>query len=274
MRNRPATKSRKERYSRISLYQEMNQEYEVKLDLFEGPLDLLLYCVTKSEVEIADISVAQVTEQYLSYLDLMKELNIDVAAEYLHMAATLLRLKSRELVPQQIDENLETEEDGIHTKEQLIAQLLEYKKFKEAANSLRVFESEQFGSFARGTSDEPKAGRESEEGSKIIGNVSIYDLLSAFMNILNREEEEDEHNHIVQVETARIDDQIEHILSILQDTPEIRFQELFKSSRQKIVLVVTFMALLELVKMQEITFRQEDIFGEIHVVKRTEKEFD
>ncbi|MBD3322119.1 MAG: segregation/condensation protein A [Chitinivibrionales bacterium] len=251
----------------------MNQEYEVKLDLFEGPLDLLLYCVNKSEVAITEISVAQVTEQYLQYLDLMKELNIDVAAEYLHMAATLLRLKSRELVPQQAEEDLEQEEGGIHTKEQLIAQLLEYKKYKEAAGSLRVHETEQFGAFTRGAADRPEAAPESEDGSKIIGNVNIYDLLSAFMNILNREKEE-EPGHVVQFEEAKIDDRIEHILTVLQDNREVRFDDLFRGNKHRIVLVVTFMALLELVKMQEIEFRQEERFGEIFVIRRFEKEVD
>ena len=111
----------------------LNQSYEVKLDLFEGPLDLLLYLVAKDEVDIAQISVARVAEQYLAYLDLIRELNINIAAEYLHMAATLVRLKASDILPSA--EPVITEEgEGIYSREQLVAQLLEYKKYKEAAH--------------------------------------------------------------------------------------------------------------------------------------------
>jgi segregation and condensation protein A len=106
-----------------------HQEYEVQLELFEGPLDLLLYLVNKSEVSIVDISVSEIVTQYLQYLDMIRDLNIDVASEYLHMAATLIRLKARELLPQQEGEEL-LEEDGIYNRDQLIQQLLEYKKFR------------------------------------------------------------------------------------------------------------------------------------------------
>ena len=105
------------------------QEYEVRLELFEGPLDLLLYLVNKAEVNIVDISVSSIASQYLEYLDLMRDLNIDVASEYLHMAATLIRLKARELLPPQEGEVID-QEDGIYNREQLIQQLLEYKKFR------------------------------------------------------------------------------------------------------------------------------------------------
>ena len=131
---------------------QMKQEYEVKLDLFEGPLDLLLYLVNRAEVDIVQIPVAQIAQQYIEYLDLMRELNIDVAAEYLYMASTLIRLKARELLPPVEGETIEQEE-GIYNRQQLIAQLLEYKKYKEAAFSLRHFEAEQIGCFTRGSAE-------------------------------------------------------------------------------------------------------------------------
>jgi len=242
-------------------------EYNVKLELFEGPLDLLLYLVNKSEVNIVDISVSQVVAQYLEYLDLLRELNIDVASEYLHMAATLIRLKARELLPQQDGEEM-ADEDGIYNREQLIAQLLEYKKFKEAAGTLRTFEAEQFGAFARGAAEQVETLQEEQEVD--LGNISIFDLLSAFKRILGRVQSgEQELLHVVSVDTVKIDERIEVIIGILCDRKEVPFEELFAGDYRKIVVVVTFMAILELVKMQEISFRQEENFGPIFVTKKS-----
>ncbi len=245
------------------------EEYEVRLDLFEGPLDLLLFLVTKSEVEITAISVAQVTRQYLDYLDLIRELNIDVASEYLHMAATLLRLKARELLPRDTHENLEDAEDDIYTREQLIEQLLEYKKYKEAAGTLKVFESQQQGTFARGIKDEMPEVEEPEDPG--IGNVTIFDLLTAFKSILERAATE-EPRHVVVSDDVRIDDRLEHILGLLSEKKEIPFAELFSDDVRRIALVATFMAILELIKMQQIWFRQEEQFGSIFVSYREEEE--
>ena len=243
------------------------QEYEVKLALFEGPLDLLLYLVNKSEVNIIDIKVAEVVAQYLEYLDLMHELNIDIASEYLHMAATLIRLKASELLPQQEGEAVGEEEEGIYNREQLITQLLEYKKFKEAAHTLRSFESEHFGAFTRGAADVIEGGHTDHEID--LGNVSIFDLLSAFKRILDRADESDRNLHVVAVDTVKIDECIERVLTLLCDRNEARFEDLFAGDHRKIVIVVTFMAILELIKMQEISFRQEESFGPIFVVRRT-----
>jgi segregation and condensation protein A len=245
-----------------------SQEYEVKLDLFEGPLDLLLYLVTKAEVNIADISVSEVTTQYLSYLDLMRDLNIDIAADYLHMAATLTYLKAREVLPPQPGaEAPPGAEDGIYNREQLIQQLLEYQKFKQAAGALKNFEAEQLGLFKRGAA-EKIADAETAEGVDL-GSLSVFDLLTAFKRVLEMAKKEDEGRHVVNLDNIKIDDRIERVLSVLADRAEVRFEDLFTDDLRKIVVVVTFMAILELVKMQEITFRQEERFGSIMVIRRT-----
>ncbi len=242
------------------------QEYEVQLELFEGPLDLLLYLVNKAEVNIVDIAVSEIVTQYLQYLDMIRDLNIDVASEYLHMAATLIRLKARELLPQQEGEEL-LEEDGIYNREQLIQQLLEYKKFKEAAGTLKVFESEQFGSYVRGKAEVLENTGDSDDVD--LGNLSIFDILSAFKRILERAKDEvPEFKHVVNIDNVKIDDKIEHILSKLSDAEEVPFEDLFLGDYRKIVLVVTFMAILELVKMQQIRFRQEENFGPIFVLRQ------
>lgn len=244
----------------------MNQDYQVRLDLFEGPLDLLLYLVQKSEVSIADISVSLVTRQYLEYLDVMRDLNIDVASEYLHMAATLIRLKARELLPplEGDKEGLE-EEEGILNRKQLIQQLLEYKKYKEAARSLRTFESEAAGSFSRGRMEEVEVPPADE--AEMIGNISIFDLLTAFKRVLETAKDE-KPQHVVEIDHVRIDDRIEHVLGHVAEHDEVPFEDLFRGDTRKLVLVVTFMALLELIKMQEIYFRQESAFGNIFVKRR------
>lgn len=251
--------------------QERQKEYEVKLDQFEGPLDLLLYLINKAEVNIIDISVSKIVTQYIEYLDKIRELNIDIASEYLHMAATLIRLKARELLPPQEGEVVDEQEDGIYNREQLIQQLLEYKKFKEAATTLKVFEAEQFGAFSRGKTEVIEHNASDDEID--LGNISIYDLLSAFKKILERAADPHaEFKHVVEVDNVKIDDRIEHILSLLSESDEVAFEELFRGDYRKIVLVVTFMAILELVKMQEIRFRQEENFGAIFVIRRHDRQ--
>lgn len=249
-------------------------EYSVHLSVFEGPLDLLLYLVNKAELEISKISISDITRQYLEYIDFMKDLNIDVAGEYLHMAATLLRLKARELLPYDMqgpEEGLD-DEGGIYNKEQLIKQLLEYKKFKEAANSLKTYESELIGTFSRGSADEPPAVITDEEDlGKIIGNVTLFDLITAFKSVLTRDVIE-EPSHTVRFDIVRVDDRIERILSLIDEKKEVRFEELFSDDMRRMVLVVTFMAILELVKMQQIRFRQESNFQSIFVERRPEEE--
>jgi segregation and condensation protein A len=249
---------------------QVKQEYLVKLSLFEGPLDLLLYLVNRAEVDITQIQVSQIAQQYLEYLDLMRELNIDIAAEYLYMASTLIRLKARELLPPSEQEQIEGEE-GIYNREQLIAQLLEYKKYKEAAYSLRHFEAEQIGSFTRGSS-EPVTPLSQADDGLVAGAVTVFDLITAFKRVLDRAAAIDASQQTIGHDMVRIDDRIEHILGMVELDREIPFEELFADDMRRIVLVVTFMAILELIKMQEIIFRQETQFGAIFVKRRPEKE--
>lgn len=245
------------------------REYEVKLDVFEGPLDLLLYLVTKAEVDIVNLPVAQITTQYCEYLDLMRELNIDIAADYLHMAATLTYLKAEELLPPAEGQGLALPEEGIYNKEELIRQLLEYQKFKQAAGALKNFEAEQKSIFKRGTSETIEISHDESDGAAVdLGTLSLFDLLSAFKRVLERAQSEEEYRQTIQADNVKIDDRIEHVLSALADSAEVRFEDLFADDLRKIVIVVTFMAILELVKMQEIVFRQEERFGPIVVTRR------
>ena len=240
-------------------------EYKVKLDLFEGPLDLLLYLVQKSEVDIVDISVSEISKQYLEYLDIIRNLNINIASEYLSMAATLVRLKAQELLPEIEAEVLE-EEEGIYNRQQLIEKLLEYKTYKEAAGSLRKYEAEQYGSFTRGKQEDIEISLDSEETP--ISSVCMFDLITAFRRVLEKAKESgDDSVQVVERENVRLDDRIEYIIGYLEDKNEVLFDDLFKDDYRKIVLIVTFMAILELVKMERINIRQERYFGDLFVKK-------
>jgi segregation and condensation protein A len=245
-----------------------NKEYEVKLEMFEGPLDLLLYLVTKAEVDIVNLPVAQITGQYLEYLDLMRELNIDIAADYLHMAATLTYLKARELLPPADGaEGLSQPEEGIYNREELVRQLLEYQKYKQAAGAFKNFETEQIHLFKRGAADSIEAVPDGEAGVDL-GSLSLFDILSAFKGVIERARGEEAYRQTVLADTVKIDDRIDRVLTVLADCGEVRFEELFSDDLRKLVLVVTLMAILELVKMQEIGFRQEERFGPIFVSRR------
>jgi segregation and condensation protein A len=243
---------------------------QVILEAFEGPLDLLLYLVTRAEVNIVDISVAQITAQYLQYLDVMRDLNIDIAADYLHMAATLTYLKARELLPPSETDSLAAPEEGIYNREQLIAQLLEYQKFKQAAGALKNFEAEQLGLFKRGVPEKIEAGN--DESGVDLGSLSVFDLLTAFKRVLETAQKEEQNRYGIKLDNIKIDDRIERVLTVLADKNEVLFEELFSDDLRKIVIVVTFMAILELVKMQEITFRQEQGFGPIYVIRKKGRE--
>ena len=246
----------------------LKREYEVRLELFEGPLDLLLYLVNKAEVNIVDIKVSEIAAQYLEYLDIMRGLSVDVAGEYLNMAATLVRLKARELLPDSAPEELEGLDGEIYEREQLIAALLEYKKFKEAAGALKSFEARNFGASPRGAAEDVESLDAPEGGEITLGDISIFDLISAFKGVLERVVDDEGTRHLVEVDDCRIDDRIEHIVAVLGDAGrELRFAELFADDRRRIALVVTFMAILELVKMRRIRFRQEEAFGEIFVTR-------
>ncbi len=245
------------------------QEYEVKLDVFEGPLDLLLYLVTKAEVNIAELPLAEITTQYLAYLELLREVNINVAAEYLHMAVTLTYLKARELLPPVEGEEAPQGDEGIYNREELIRQLLEYQKFKQAAGALKNFEAEQIHIFKRGARETIEALPD-DDGGVDLESLSLFDLLSAFRQILTRAQTEEDRRHVVQLDMVKLDDRIEHVLAVVADAGEVSFDSLFGDDLRKIVIVVTFMAILELVKMQEIVFRQEERFGPIMVSRRRE----
>jgi len=240
----------------------MEADYKVKLEVFEGPLDLLLYLIKKEEVDIYDIPIERITNQYMEYLTLMQMLNLEVAGEFLVMAATLMYIKSRMLLPadQQVtDTELDEGEDP---RWELIRQLVEYKKFKDAALQLGQREEEQAQVFSR---QNPETGLELD-GEVPLAEVGIFDLISAFNEVLKKASARADFHEIFE-ERFTVSDKIEEILYTLRDQAGLMFSELFALAQSRAEIVVTFLALLELIRLKRLRVKQEEPFGEIHVMK-------
>lgn len=239
----------------------IESEYEVKLGLFEGPLDLLLYLVQKNELDPRQIQISVITDQYLAYMDTIKEMNLANAGEFLVMAARLMRLKARELLPADQKDELEDMEYELD-RQKLIQQMLEYQKFKEAARVLRNHESRHFGAYGRGkpeTADE-KSEEELEE------EAGVFDLLSAFRNVVLQKPKLPVHE--VEIDDVTIEDRMQEVEITLNERGRSQFEDLFGNDSRTISLVVTFMAILELAKLDRIVFRQSHALGPIWVYRK------
>ena len=236
--------------------------YKVKLDVFEGPLDLLLYLIQKEEVDIYDIPIAKVTDQYLEYLELMQLLDLNIAGEFLVMAATLMHIKSKMLLPPDHTEQVEEEEDP---RAELVRRLLEYKKFKEAASELSHMESHQKHFFARVGSLVPPEETKSEDE---FFEASLFDLITAFTKVLKDIPKETFYQVIKDEFT--VSEKIHDILHMLVDKKMLLFTDLFKVAKNKFEIVTIFLALLELIKIKEVIVGQVMPFGEIEIIRNTE----
>jgi len=234
--------------------------YKIKLDLFEGPLDLLLYLVKKDHLNIYDIPIAEVTEQYLNYLELMKCLDLNIAGEFLVMAATLIQIKSKMLLPAQ---ETEQEQEQLDPREELVQQLLEYERFKQIAQELRQREQSQQEVFKR-----PKATvsiPETPSEQPVYFEASIFDLITAFSKAL--EETPKDIFYSVVKDEFTLEEKIHTILHQLLLKNSLRLAELFAQAKNKIEIIVTFLSILELIRLKEIVAVQKELFGEIEVVR-------
>lgn len=231
--------------------------YKIKLEIFEGPLDLLLYLVKKDHLNIYDIPIAKVTEQYLQYIDLMKLLDLNIAGEFLVMAATLMQIKSKMLLPAQEAEGAQEQEDP---RAELIKRLLEYEKFKEIAENLRQRELEQKEVFKR-----PKVEIDKELSSEkeVYFEASIFDLINAFSKAL----EEIPRNIFYEVikDEFTVEEKIHDILHLLLVEEKMALSGLFGKAKNKLEVIVIFLAILELIRMKEIIALQKGVFEEIEV---------
>jgi len=232
--------------------------YQVSIEEFEGPLDLLLHLIKKNEVDIYNIPIAAITRQYLDYLDLMKELNLDIAGEFLVMAATLLQIKSRMLLPVTVEEAGEEEEED--PREELVRRLLEYQKYKEAAITLAQRDLLGRDFFARKFHAPELASFASEEEPV---DVEMFELIKAFQGVLARVSPETFHD--VGADGPSIADRITEILALLKEEA-VTFESLFANDFTRDALVTTFLAVLELCKLRMIRITQLQERGTIWIM--------
>jgi segregation and condensation protein A len=235
------------------------KDYKVELEVFEGPLDLLLYLIKKDEVDIYNIPIESVTTQYMEYLNLMHMLDLNIAGEFIVMAATLMMIKSRMLLP--VEERGEMEEEEEDPRWDLVRQLVEYKKFKDAANYLQEREAHQEDIFSLGHEG---VVLEPDDPGIVLRDISIFDLISAFNDILKNARPEEIGE--IFADRFTVSDKIEVILQTIRKTKRVAFTELFEKTASRHEVICTFLALLELIRLRQVSVRQNDRFGEIEIL--------
>ena len=239
--------------------------YQCNLDIFEGPLDLLLHLIKEQKMDIYDIRIAEITRQYLTYLDLLSELNLEMVGEYLVMAAELAKIKSKTLLP-----TSETEEDalaatGEDPRAELMRRLLEYQRYKEAAFELRQKEYDQQQLFSR-TGEFVLDNSEQE----LLIEANVFDLLTAFQKVLK--EKSFKKNYEIKITVLSVSDRIGDILEILNASESITFDSFFTTLNTKQEVIVTFLAILELMRMQLIRSQQPRQFDVIRIYAAVDRE--
>ena len=234
------------------------KEYKVRLEQFEGPLDLLLYLIKKQEIDIYDIPISQITEQYLGYIGVLEFLNLELAGEFLVMAATLMRIKARMLLPRETADEEEIEDP----RKDLVQQLLEYQKFKQAASDFEAMEYQRNMVFAR-----PELEWEGAEPPEEM-DYNLFDLITALKQVLDRAEERPME---IEVDEVSIEEKMDYLRERIQPGKRVPFADLFDGDADALEIIVTFLALLELLRLGTLKFRQTRSFGTIHIYRKKQK---
>lgn len=235
-------------------------DYKVQLEVFEGPLDLLLYLIKKEEVDIYNIPIERITSQYMEYLNLMRMLDLNIAGEFIVMAATLMMIKSRMLLPPEERAAGEEGEEEEDPRWELVRQLVAYKKFKDAAAHLQELESCQINVFTLGGE---QVVPESPEPGLVLEDISLFDLIAAFNEVLKSAKPEVVGEIVGHQFTVA--EKIAEIARAVSDGQEVAFLSLFRPGACRQEIVCTFLALLELIRLGRVQVRQADRFGEIRV---------
>jgi segregation and condensation protein A len=236
-------------------------DYKVKFEVFEGPLDLLLYLIKKQEVDIYEVNLTQLATQFIEYIDVMRMLDLEIAGEFLVMASTLMYIKSKELLPVEQQAQVEGEEDEEDPRWELIRQLVEYKKFKDAAAQLQELEHAQENIYRR---EAPKQVFEAEPQKP---DVSVFDLINAVNTILKRVATREGEAREIHEDKWSVSEKIEMLVNMITTKPRVKFSELFEGATSRTEVVVTFLAMLELIRMKQIVCVQPDQFAEIEITK-------
>ncbi|WP_096201036.1 segregation/condensation protein A [Bacillus sp. FJAT-45350] len=246
----------------------MINPYNVKLDAFEGPLDLLLHLINQAKVDIYDIPVARITDQYMHYIHTMQELQLDVASEYLVMAATLIQIKSSMLLPKQQEELLDDysfDEEEEDPRQELMNRLIEYRKYKEAAKELKEKEQERSLVHMKAPSDLEPYLSEKETNEVSISGVSLYDMVNAYQKMLKRKILNKPLERTIKSQEYSIEERMGEIMEDLRAKPGKQSFSFLFQSRERSHVVVTFLALLELMKTNAIRCEQEGNFSDIMI---------
>jgi len=239
--------------------------YKIHLEMFEGPLDLLLYLVKKDHLNIYDIPIAKVTQQYLEYINFMQLLDLDIVGDFLVMAATLMQIKSKMLLPAS---ETPAEEEEADPRAELVKRLLEYEKFKQIAENLREREISQQDVFKRQKTEVPLDAQAPAKEENVYFEASIFDLISAFSQALKDIPKEVFYEVIKDQFT--VEQKVHDILHLLLVEAEVKLSTLFSKSKDKLEIIVIFLAILELAKMKEIVARQDSAFEDIIISRNKE----
>jgi len=242
-------------------------EYKVQFEVFEGPLDLLLYLIKKEEVDIYEVNLTQLATRFIEYIDTMRMLDLEIAGEFLVMAATLMYIKSRELLPKDQQVQTEGEEDDEDPRWELIRQLVEYKKFKDAAAQLQQLEVRQEAIYPR----LPAKLEFDREQAVDKPEASIFDLVNAVSNILKRFSEKEDLREIFEDKWS-VSEKIDLLRRKITSRPKLRFSELFEDATSRTEVVVTFLAMLELIRLKVLVALQSEEFGDIQIGRGTQTE--
>jgi segregation and condensation protein A len=238
--------------------------YKIKLDIFEGPLDLLLFLIKKNDLDICNIPITKVTDQYLEYIEMMKMLDLEIVGEFLVMAATLLQIKSRMLLPPD-PSGLEQEE--IDPRDELVQRLQEYRIFKEIAEQLKGKEGERQNFFSRQVDEQARKEMEND-AKEVYFEANLFDLINAFSAALSKIKEVKVYE--VSKEEFTVEQKIHDILHVLLKNSRMMLTEIFATAKSKVEMIVSFMAILELIRLKEVVIVQKRLFSDIEVLRNRE----
>lgn len=238
----------------------MMDDYKVQLEVFEGPLDLLLYLIKKEEVDIYEVNLTKIASQFIEYVERMRQLDLDIAGEFLVMAATLMFIKSRELLPVDLQTPPTGEEEEWDPRWDLIRQLVEYKKFKDMAGRLQEREADQEATFTR----QPAKPALPASSAIIKPDVTLFDLINAVSAILRRFQNREQISEIYE-DRWTVSEKIEYLITTVTQKSRLRFSELFLAAQSRNEVIATFLALLELIRLKQLAALQAEPFGEIEI---------
>lgn len=240
-------------------------EYKVQFEVFEGPLDLLLYLIKKEEVDIYEVNLTKLATQFIEHVELMRAFDLEVAGEFLVMASTLMFIKSRELLPVEQQVVVEGEEEGEDPRWELIRQLVEYKKFKDAAAQLQTLEARQENIFPR------RPGKFDFESEAVPAKTEagIFDLLNAVNAVLKRFQQKEAGTREIFEDKWTVSEKMEFVLATIAERTAVKFTELFATAANRSEVVCTFLALLELIRLKQLQCLQPEPFDEIEICRAT-----